>query len=47
MALVDQNVLVLQQIRSFLANDFAICDTGGRQLASIHTEGSTMSRLFA
>ncbi len=44
MALVDQNVLILQQIRSFLRNDFAILDASGAQIASIHTEGSGASR---
>jgi uncharacterized protein YxjI len=47
MALVNQNILVLQQIRSFLSNDFAILDDQGRQVAAIHTEGSALSRMFA
>ncbi|WP_257476824.1 LURP-one-related/scramblase family protein [Acidipropionibacterium jensenii] len=47
MALVDQNVLILQQIRSFLRNDFAILDASGAQIASIHTEGSGASRALA
>lgn len=46
MSLVDQNVLVLQQVRSFLTNDFDILDAEGSPVATIHTEGSTLSRMF-
>lgn len=46
MPLVDQNVLVLQQVRNFLNNDFDILDAGGSPVATIHTEGSALSRMF-
>lgn len=46
MSLVDQNLLVLQQVKSFLANDFDILDAGGSPVATIHTEGSALSRMF-
>ncbi|AFV90692.1 hypothetical protein PACID_29270 [Acidipropionibacterium acidipropionici ATCC 4875] len=46
MSLVDQNVLVLQQVRSFLTNDFDILDADGSPVATIHTEGSALSRMF-
>lgn len=46
MGILTTDVIVLQQIRSFLSNDFAIHDTAGSPVGRIVTEGSTGSRMF-
>lgn len=46
MPLVDENTLILQQVKSLLSNDFDILNTDGSPIATIHTEGSAMSRMF-
>lgn len=46
MALLDADVMVLDQVTSFMRNDFAINAADGAQVGSIHTEGSAMSRMF-
>lgn len=44
--LLDHDVLVLRQIRSFLSNDFAINDPQGQQIGTIRTEGGALGRMF-
>lgn len=46
MPLVDENTLILQQVKSLLRDDFDILDADGSPIATIHTEGSAMSRMF-
>lgn len=46
MELLQNDVLILDQVTSFLSNDFAISDAQGRQIGHIHTEGSGLSRIF-
>lgn len=46
MALLEQNVLILDQVRGFMSNDFTIMDMHGQPAGYIHTEGSGMSRFF-
>lgn len=46
MELLQNDVLIVDQVTSFLSNDFAISDAQGRQIGHIHTEGSGLSRIF-
>lgn len=46
MTLLAADVLVMDQVRAFLRDDFAIRDADGRQVGSILTEGSALTRFF-
>lgn len=46
MGILDTDLLVMDQIRSFMSNDFAIHDGQGQVVASIVTEGGIGSRLL-
>ncbi|MCQ9168980.1 LURP-one-related family protein [Corynebacterium amycolatum] len=44
--LLAHNIIVIQQIRNFMADDFDILDTEGHCIGKIETTGSTLSRMF-
>lgn len=46
MALLETDLLVMQQVTSFLRDDFAITDAAGATVGHIHTGGSTLGRMF-
>lgn len=46
MGLLDQDVLVMSQVTSFMSNDFAIHDEAGQQVGHVSTEGGLGSRLL-
>ena len=46
MTLLHADVLVMDQVTSFMSNDFAIRDQAGAQVGEIRTEGSALSRMF-
>lgn len=45
MGLLDQDVLVIDQVTSFMSNDFAIHDETGQVVGQIQTEGGLGSRM--
>lgn len=45
MSILDADLLVLDQVTSFMSNDFAIRDANGAIIADIRTEGSTLARM--
>ena len=47
MAIFDPDILVFQQTKNFVKNDFAIYDTAGVQVAHVETGGSTLGRMLA
>ncbi len=47
MTIFEPNVLVFQQIKNLMKNDFAILDDQGTQIAHVETGGSALGRLFA
>lgn len=46
MALLQHDLLIIDQVRGFLSNDFSILDAHGRPAGYIRTEGSGLNRLF-
>lgn len=46
MGILDTDAIVLDQVRSFLSNDFGIHDLAGTQIGRIVTEGGMGSRLL-
>lgn len=46
MGILDNDVLVIDQVTSFMSNDFAIRDAQGQQVGHIHTEGGALQRMF-
>lgn len=46
MALLDHDLLVIDQVTSFLTNDFAIRDGQGLQIGHILTRGGALSLMF-
>lgn len=46
MRLIQHDLLVLDQVTSFMSNDFAIMDQGGTPVGQIVTQGSGVSRFF-
>lgn len=46
MAILDYDVLVIDQVTSFMRDDFAIWDAHGQQVGHILTQGSALSRMF-
>lgn len=44
--LLAHNNIVIQQIRSFMVDDFDILDTEGHCIGKMETTGSTLSRMF-
>ncbi|CAM3056736.1 MULTISPECIES: LURP-one-related/scramblase family protein [Dermacoccus] len=45
MALLQSDVLVIDQVTSFMGNDFAIMDAGGQPIGRIGTDGGALKRL--
>lgn len=45
MTLLQSDVLVIDQVTSFMGNDFAILDAQGRGIGRIRTEGGALTRL--
>jgi uncharacterized protein YxjI len=46
MGLLDTDVIVMDQVRSFLSNDFAIHDAQGQVVGSLRTEGGVGARML-
>lgn len=46
MGLLDTDVIVMDQIRTFMSNDFAIHDVQGQVIGSLRTEGGVGARLL-
>ena len=46
MSILDHDLLVIDQVTSFLSNDFAIRDQEGSVVGQIVTEGSALERIF-
>jgi hypothetical protein len=46
MGLLDTDVIVMDQVRTFLSNDFAIHDVQGQVVGSLRTEGGVGARLL-
>ena len=46
MGILDTDVIVMDQIRSFMSNDFAIHDVQGQVIGSLQTEGGIGSRML-
>lgn len=46
MSLLDRDVLVIDQVTSFLRNDFQILDPQGQPVGQILTQGSGLARAF-
>lgn len=46
MTLLATDVLVMDQVRTFMANDFAVHDAAGARVGEIRTQGSALSRMF-
>lgn len=47
MSLLDLDTLVVDQITSFMSNDFAIRDVAGREVGQVVTRGSALERMLA
>ncbi|WP_313812473.1 phospholipid scramblase-related protein [Glutamicibacter sp.] len=47
MTILEPAVLVFQQTKNIMKNDFAILDGGGVQVAHVETGGSSLGRMFA
>ena len=47
MTIFEPDVLVIQQTKNLMKNDFAILDGEGMQVAHVETGGSALSRMFA
>lgn len=45
MTILSHDVLVMDQVTSFMSNDFAIHDQLGHPVGTIHTEGGALSRM--
>lgn len=46
MGILDHDVVVMDQVRSFLSNDFAVHDAHGGVIGRLHTEGGAGSRML-
>ena len=46
MTLLETDLLVMDQVRTFMANDFAVHDAAGARIGEIRTQGSALSRMF-